>query len=125
MCLMALRANPARLLVQHIAAGITTQVIALARTFSGPSADSRGEQIVRAALSVASNIGEACGRTTTQEFRQFIGYARGSAQEVRAQLILARLVDPARSPHIRVLENRTTLVIKMLVRLQQHPPPQC
>lgn len=79
---------------------------------------------MRAALSVVSNIAEACGRTTVQEFRQFIGYAKGSAHEVRAQLRVARLVDPSRDRDVRTLEHRTTLVIKMLSRLQQHPPPQ-
>lgn len=80
--------------------------------------------MVRAALSVTSNIAEACGRTTVQEFRQFIGYAKGSAHELRAQLNVARLVDSPRAREVRALENRTTLIIKMLTRLQQHPPPQ-
>ena len=121
---MALRADPSRLLVQHIATGIVAQVIGLARTFRGPGAMARGDQLVRAALSVPSNIAEACGRTTVREFRQFIGYAKGSAHEVRAQLRVARLVDPSRDRDVRTLENRATLVIKMLSRLQQHPPPQ-
>jgi four helix bundle protein len=121
---MALRAIPGRLLAQHLATGVVTKVIGLARTFRGPGALPRGDQMVRAALSVTSNIAEACGRTTVQEFRRFIGYAKGSAHELRAQLNVARLVDSPRAREVRALENRTTLIIKMLTRLQQHPPPQ-
>ena len=121
---MALRANPGRLLVHQVSLEMAARVMRLARCFRGPGAFSRSEQIVRAALSVSSNIAEACGRTTAQEFRQFIGYAKGSAHELRTQLKVARLVDPDREREIRAFENRTTLVIKMLGRLQQHPPPQ-
>ena len=121
---MALRANPGRLLVQHVAQGLIPDVVHLARSFRGPGALSRGDQIVRAALSVTSNIAEACGRTTVQKFRQFIGYARGSAQEVRAQLRVARLIDPVRAREVMALEIRAAVIIKMLWRLQLHPPPQ-
>lgn len=80
--------------------------------------------MVRAALSVTSNIAEACGRNTIQEFRQFLGYAKGSAFELRSQLHIARDLDRSRSVMLRALENRVTFVIKLLGRLQQHPPPE-
>lgn len=46
-------------------------------------------QLRRAAVSVASNISEGQGRSTTGEFRQFLGMARGSNCEVQTQLVIA------------------------------------
>jgi len=79
--------------------------------------------LVRAALSISSNIAEACGRGTVPEFRQFLLYARGSAQETLTQLRVAAALDPAHSQAIRALENRVALILKMLGRLIDHPPP--
>lgn len=96
----------------------------LARGFRGPGAFARGDQIVRAAASITSNIAEACGRGTVGEFKLFLGYAAGSAHELRSQLQAARALDAPRAPTVRSLESRTTLVIKLLNRLRDHPPPE-
>ena|SRR6266849_4941027 len=120
---MVLHANAGRLLVHQIAAGIATDAASLARGFRGPGALARGDQLVRAALSVTSNISEACGRGTAGEFRQFLRYARGSAHELRSQLQIARLLDPPHASRCKSLESRTTLVIKLLGRLHDNPPP--
>jgi four helix bundle protein len=47
------------------------------------------DQVRRAAISVASNIAEGFERKRPSSFAQFLGYARGSCAEVRAQLYLA------------------------------------
>ena len=119
-----LRANASRLMVYRVAFDLSTEAAQLARTFHGPGRFDRADQLVRAALSVPSNIAEACGRGTAGEFRQFLGYAMGSASELRTQLRHARLLDPERAAAIRSLENRVTLVLKMLRRLSDNPPPQ-
>ncbi|PYO36451.1 MAG: four helix bundle protein [Gemmatimonadetes bacterium] len=118
-----LRANASRLLVYRVASDLSTEAVRLAKSFRGPGAFQRGDQLVRAALSVASNIAEACGRGTRTEFSRFLDYAAGSAAELRAQLRVARTLDPGRAGRIRALENRATLALKMLRRLSQHPPP--
>jgi four helix bundle protein len=43
----------------------------------------------RAAVSVVSNIAEGFGRRGDAEFRQFLSQAKGSANELRAQLYVA------------------------------------
>lgn len=46
------------------------------------------DQITRSALSIPSNIAEGAERTTRKEFAQFVGYAKGSAGELRTQLMI-------------------------------------
>ncbi|OLC03027.1 MAG: hypothetical protein AUH45_07070 [Gemmatimonadetes bacterium 13_1_40CM_69_22] len=120
---MVLRAYARRLQVHELAVEISVQAARLSRHLSGPGAASRADQLVRAALSVSSNIAEACGRGTVTEFRRFLLYARGSAQETLTQLRVAAALDPTNAQAIRVLENRVALVLKMLGRLIAHPPP--
>jgi len=121
---MVLRANAGRLRVHQIASAVAVDAVGLAQTFRGPGRFARGDQLVRAALSIASNIAEACGPGTVPEFRQFLRYARGSAHELRSQLAIARAFGgPSNERVIRTLADRTTLVIKMLNHLERHPPP--
>jgi four helix bundle protein len=47
-------------------------------------------QLKRAGISVASNIAEGRGRSTTGEFKQFLSIAHGSTYEIHTQLLLAK-----------------------------------
>ncbi len=46
------------------------------------------DQITRSAISVPSNIAEGAERNSKPEFRQFLGYAKGSAGELRTQIMI-------------------------------------
>jgi len=102
---------------------VSVRIARLSSELSGPGAASRADQLVRAALSVSSNIAEACGRGSIPEFRRFLQYARGSAQETLTQLRVAAALDPVHSHAIHEIEGRVALVIKTLGRLIAHPPP--
>jgi len=120
---MVLRAEPNRLLVFNVANGVAHECARLAKTFRGPGAFARADQLVRASQSVVSNIAEGCGRGSVADFRRFLLMARGSAHELLARL---RLVEPATVEErslVRSLQSRTILVLKLLTRLHAHPPP--
>lgn len=117
---MVLRADPNRLLVSEVATGVARDAARLAKNFRGPGAFARGDQLVRATLSIASSIAEGCGRGTVPEFRRFLLHARGSAQEVLAQL---RVFEPASEGErlaVQSLHSRTVFILKLLMRLYEH-----
>lgn len=47
------------------------------------------DQITRAANSISDNIAEGAERLGKAEFKQFLGYAKGSAGETRSQVLRA------------------------------------
>ena len=120
---MVLRASPGSLRVHDVASAVATDVIRQVRGFHSSERFTLGDQLLRAAVSVPANIAEACGRGTIKEFRRFLLYARGSAQELLSLLKIARHSGLGRRELMVSLENQTTLVLKMLVRLYNNPPP--
>ena len=120
---MVLRAHAGRLKVHVIASQVASEVLRMVRTFPATDRLSIGDQLGRAAVSIPAKLAEACGRGTIREFRRFLLYARGSAQELLSLLQVARgagLGGPGRTIS---LENRAALVMKMIVRLYNNPPP--
>ncbi|MCL5666237.1 MAG: four helix bundle protein [Patescibacteria group bacterium] len=47
-------------------------------------------QMLRAAISIVSNIAEGYKRNHRNEFRQFLGLANGSAGELETQILIAK-----------------------------------
>jgi four helix bundle protein len=62
----------------------------LCRNF--PSDEKYGliSQMVRAAVSIPSNIAEGCGRKSNKELYQFLSIASGSSFELETQFIIAQ-----------------------------------
>lgn len=95
----------------------------LAHTFRGPGALARADQLVRASTSIGLNIAEGCGRGTVADFRRFLLQARGSAQETLSLLRVIVPIDEKQRAVVRALQSGTVLILKMLTRLYEHPPP--
>ncbi|PYO92211.1 MAG: hypothetical protein DMD58_02540 [Gemmatimonadetes bacterium] len=120
---MVLRANPGSLRVVQVAEHVAKGCAQLARTFRGPGMLSRADQIVRASTSIGLNIVEGCGRGSVADFRRFLLQARGSAQETLTLLHLVVPTDDGQASTVRSLQSSTVLILKMLTRLYEHPPP--
>lgn len=96
----------------------------LANGFRGPGAFSRADQLVRCSSSVPLNIVEGCGRGTVADFRRFLLQARGSAQETLSQLRMIVPINEEQRSAVRSLQSSTILILKMIRRLYEHPPPE-
>ena len=76
-------------------------------------------QVRRAAVSVAANIAEGAERTSTGEYLQFLGIARGSLAEVETLLILAERLGLLPTDLREKLLSQASEIGKMLVGLQR------
>ena len=83
---------------------------------SFPSQESYGvtSQIRRAAVSIASNIAEGCGRDGDPELRQFLVIAMGSASETEYQLLLCKDLNFVPEEKYHPLNNQLIELKKML-----------
>ena len=71
-------------------------------------------QMRRAAVSIPSNIAEGHGRLGSNEYKQFLGIARGSNFELQTQLEIARALGKGDSKLIDEAEGLSHEVGKMI-----------
>jgi four helix bundle protein len=76
-------------------------------------------QMRRAAVSVAANIAEGCGRGSDADARRHFQVALGSACEVLSEALLARDLGFLPQDQFSVLEAEATPMRRMLIRLIQ------
>lgn len=76
-------------------------------------------QIRRSAASIPSNIAEGAGRNTDGEFKNFLGIANGSSNELFTQLILSHRLELVSENTVQPLLNELIEVQKMNYALIQ------
>jgi four helix bundle protein len=100
------------------AMGLVTEIYRVTRTFPKEELYGLVSQLRRAAVSIPSNLAEGHGRNSRNEFRQFIGQARGSLSEVETQLEIAKNLGYVGSDVADALMEQTEAVGKMLTGLR-------
>ncbi len=93
---------------------LATAIYRLTRGFPKDEIYGLASQIRRSAVSVPSNIAEGQGRLSTGEFRQFLGFARGSNFELQTQLEFARALNTGDSKLVDEAEGLSHEVGKMI-----------
>lgn len=75
--------------------------------------------MLRAAISVPSNIAEGAGRGSDPDFRRFLWHALGSCNELEYDLLLARDLALLTAESYSGLIGQLEEVRRMLIRLVQ------
>ena len=96
------------------ARSLTTDIYRASASF--PKSETYGltHQVRSAAVSVAANIAEGCGRSSSAELRRFFEMASGSASELEALLLIATDLGYLSEPSATELRERVVEVEKML-----------
>lgn len=95
-------------------------------TTSFPDNEVRGisDQMRRAAVSVVANIAEGQGRNTHGEFRQCLGYSKGSLTELETELLICRNLNYLGQHDADELLMRCDAVSRLVNGLLQSLKPQ-
>jgi four helix bundle protein len=117
------------LLVWKKAHALALNVYRVTRTDPGRDHAGLVGQSRRAAISVAANIAEGCGRETQRDFVKFLNIAFASATELEYHMILTRDLGVIGRAEFRGLNEQIEEVCRMLtgliqrVRAAQSPAP--
>ena len=76
-------------------------------------------QLRKAAVSIASNLAEGCGRDSTGSFASFVQIASGSACEAEYQVLLARDLGYLKNDEHTRLSQQVAQVQRMLTSLNR------
>jgi len=98
---------------------LTVAVYQLTQGFPREEVYGLTSQIRRSAVSIPSNIAEGQGRLSTGEFRQSLGFARGSNSELQTQLEIARSLGYGDTKTIEEAEGLSNEVGKMINAILQ------
>ena len=77
------------------------------------------QQITDSTDSISANIAEGAERNTRPEFRQFLGYAKGSAGESHSRLYIAKRLGYVSSPEADQLLDELRRISRMIHALIQ------
>jgi len=93
---------------------LTVLVYQLSKSFPREETYGLTSQMRRCSVSIPSNIAEGAGRLNTQEYRQFLGIARGSNFELQTQLCIAKELGSGVLQQMDSAEGRSEEVGRMI-----------
>lgn len=99
--------------------GLVIEIYKLTAEFPNVERFRLTDQLCRAASSIPANIVEGQARQTTKEYIHFLYNARGSLEETRYHLLLAKDLELLDSDRYATLETNYEAVSKMLNGLIQ------
>jgi four helix bundle protein len=102
---------------------LATSAYALPEYLQEPKAWALRDQILKAVISIPSNIVEGAGRGSDPDFCRFLWYSMGSCNEFESDLILGRDVKLIPGDLFTRLGNELSDVRKTLTRLIQTVDP--
>lgn len=106
-----------KLIVWQKAHALALEVIAALPPAACRSAPGLRAQAIRAALSIAQNIAEGCGKRSPLELARFADIACGSALELRCELIQARDIHAISTEKHAQFEREIEELRRMLIAL--------
>jgi four helix bundle protein len=110
--------NYKQLKVWQEAVALATEIYKLSTQFPAEERFGLQSQIRRASTSIALNIAEGAGRGTNGEFKQFLGYASGSANEVETALIISRNLEIVTDEQVKHISMKVDAIQKMIYKLK-------
>jgi four helix bundle protein len=96
---------------------ITLDIYSLTNSFPEHEKYALISQIRRSSMSIPMNLMEGSHRLNKKEYRQFVGIARGSAGELKYQLMLSRDLNYLDNDMYLRLRDKAESISKMLTRL--------
>lgn len=89
---------------------LATQIAEITQTFPSRQRYVLVDQMLRASVSVASNIAEGAGRLTSPDYCRFLGIARGSLHELSTHIEIAVRCSLIDRTIQRQLEKKIALI---------------
>jgi four helix bundle protein len=96
---------------------LTLEIYGITKSFPDEEKFGLISQMRKAAYSVPMNLMEGAHRLSSKEYRQFTGIARGSAGEMKYQLLLVRDLNYISDNEYSDLTSKYERVSQMLTRL--------
>jgi len=112
-----------KLIVWQKAHKLTLAAYGLSASLQKPEAWPLRDQLLRAAISIPSNIAEGAGRGSDPDFRRFLWHSLGSCNELEYDLLLARDLGFLRDALHSRLATQLEEVRRMLAGLVQSLKP--
>jgi four helix bundle protein len=96
---------------------LTLEVFEITKTFPEEEKFGLVSQMRRAAYSIPMNLTEGAHRLGSKEYRQFVGIAKGSAGEIKYQLLLVKDLEYIPENRYSDLLSNYERVSQMLTKL--------